>query len=103
MVAMITIVAKLEEVKEVADGRRILGNVGIVLFGLGIGQIVAATIRDCRQVPVAFDELQNGNVVGIMVRDVAGLDVLGDHDQGNARAVAEKVQRLYISGVVIAA
>ena len=42
-------------------------------------------------------------MVSIVVRDVTRLGVRRNNDQRNARPVAEVVQGLYISGVVVAA
>ena len=42
-------------------------------------------------------------MVRISVRDMAARGKLGDHEQRDARAVAEEVQRLNVPGVVVAA
>jgi hypothetical protein len=50
-----------------------------------------------------FDELQNRNMVRIVVGNVAWRGVWRNYNQRNARAVAEEIERLHISRVVIAA
>src|SRR5580692_12176735 len=92
---------KVEQIKQVADRRRILRQVRIVVIHTWIWQIVSAASADCRQVPVPFDELQNRNVVRVVVRNVARLGERRNHDQRNARPVSEKVQRLHVSGIVV--
>ena len=57
------IVVEVEQVEQVADRRRVLGNVRIVFIGVWVRQIVAAAFTDRRQVPVPFDELQDRNVI----------------------------------------
>src|SRR5580692_13156040 len=92
---------KVEQIKQVADRRRILRHVRIVIIHPRIWQIVSAASADCRQVPVPLDELQNRNVVRVVVRNVARLGERRNHDQRNARPVSKKVQRLHVSGIVV--
>src|ERR1700736_5971692 len=53
--------------------------------------------------PVPLDELQDRDVIGVSVVDVATLPEGGDDDERNARAVAEEVERLDVAGVIVAA
>jgi hypothetical protein len=69
----------------------------------GIWQIVAATRRQRLQAPVALDELQDRSMVGIGVIDEAFLGERRHCDQHRARSVAEKVDRLDIAGIIVAA
>ena len=95
--ALIAWRAESKQVKQVPDRRRVLRHISIVGAYNGIGKVVAAAIADRGQVPVALDELENGNVVGILMRNVAGLGEGRDHDQRYARPIAEEVQWLGVS------
>src|SRR3989442_2990739 len=96
------LLAKVKQVKEVANRGRVFGNVGIAFAGFGVRQIVAAPSTDGPEAPVALDELDNRRMVGIFVRNVPGLGVWRDHDKRDARSVAEKVQRLHVNRIVVA-
>ena len=78
--ALIAMLAEAEEVKQVAKRRRIPRNIWIPIFNKRIGEVVAAAIADRWQIPVALDELEDGNVVRILMRNVAGLRVGRDHE-----------------------
>jgi hypothetical protein len=101
---VLDVVSEVEQVKKVANGRRvdwgILADRRIVRR---VWQVIAAAAGDRRQVPVVFDELQNRNMVRIVVGNVTRVGVRRNHNQRNARAVAEEIERLHISRVVIAA
>ena len=79
------------------------GTYGLPGAVIGLGKLSRLRDRDSLQSPVPLDELQDRNVIGVIVRDVAGLGVGRNHDQRNARAVAEEVERLHVTGVVVAA
>src|SRR5260370_38208012 len=53
------LVAEVEEVEEIAERRTVEGHVGIIVLDNGIGEIIAAAMRQPLQVPVTFDELQD--------------------------------------------
>ena len=65
--------------------------------------VVAAAVAHRLEIPVTLDEFQDRDVIGVRVRDVASLRVLGHYNHGNARAVAEVVERLHVTRVVVAA
>src|SRR5271170_3729390 len=48
---------KVEGIKQIVERRHVGGNVGVALFALRIGEIVAAAIGQRLEVPVALDEL----------------------------------------------
>src|SRR5579871_3060630 len=50
--------------------------------------------------PIALDELQDRDVIGVAVADVPALREVRNDDQWNARSVAEKVDRLDVARVV---
>ena len=79
------------------------GTYGLPGAVTGLGKLSRLRSVTVLKSPVPLDELQDRNVVGVFVRDVAGLGVLRNHDQRNARAVAEEIQRLHIAGVIVAA
>src|SRR6266481_403934 len=96
--------SEVKQVKKVANGRAVdWGIVADRIVVPRVWQVIAAAAGDRRQAPVAFDELQNRNMVRIVVGNVARVGVRRNHSQRNARAVAEEIERLHISRVVIAA
>ena len=66
-------VVEFKEAEEIVDRRAIEWNVRVLRRGDGIGEVVTAPTRDGGKVPVVLDELQDRNVIGVFVRDVAGL------------------------------
>ena len=96
--------SEVKQVKKVANGRGVgWGIVADRRVVRRVWQVIAAAAGDRRQAPVVFDELQNRNMVRIVVGNVARVGVRRNHNQRNARAVAEEIERLHISRVVIAA
>jgi hypothetical protein len=88
---------EIKEVGQIADCRAILWHVWVIVVHFGIGQVVAAALAYGWQVEVSFDELQNRNMVGVIVRNVPWFRVGGNNDQRNARSISEKVQSLNVS------
>src|SRR6266851_2564211 len=95
--------AKVEQVEQVADGWSVAGHVRVVLFGRGIGIVIAAAVRDRWQAPVVLDEFKDGDVVAVVVGNMSATAVVGNHDQRDTRAIAKEIQVLDIAGVVVAA
>jgi hypothetical protein len=58
---------ELEQIEQVADGRRIRRHIWQRHRRSRIEKIVAAPAADLGQAPIAFDELQNRDVVGVGV------------------------------------
>src|SRR5215469_14225731 len=100
LVVVLVFSFELEQVKQVADGRRIHRGVSILPL-YRVRQVVAAAAADRRQVPVPFDELQDRNMVCVFVRNVARPGVGRNHDHRNARPVPEEIKGLRESGIVI--
>lgn len=99
-----TLASEVEQVKKVANGRPVCWNISADHRVVRrVWQVIAAAAGDRRQAPVVFDELQNRNMVRIVVGNVAWPGVRRNHNQRNARAIAEEIERLHISRVVIAA
>src|SRR5579884_480673 len=94
---------EVEGVHQVADGGAVGGDVRVVFCDDGVRQVVAAAAGERRKFPVLLNELEDGNVVSVIVRDAPSARIGADDDEGNARAVSEEVQRLDVSGVVITA
>src|SRR5713226_7904275 len=69
--AVAVLVAEVEEVEEIAERRTVERHIGIIVLDNGIGEIIAAAMRQRFQVPVALDELQDRDVVRVGVADVA--------------------------------
>ena len=73
---VIAVMAMVEgkQVHEIADGRAIFGLVPVVVAVINrVREIVAAAIRDFREIPVLFDELQQRDMVVVGVVDVTFL------------------------------
>src|SRR5277367_2834217 len=95
---------KVEQVKQVADRRAVEWHVRAdKVQRERVGEVIAAALRNRRQIPVALDELEDRNVIRVIVRDVSRLQVRAHNQEENARAVAEEVQRLHVSRIVVTA
>src|ERR1700733_15975006 len=55
------------------------------------------------QAPVTFDEFDDGNMVSIAVVDHATGGIRRDDEKRDAGAIAEEVDRLDITGVIVSA
>src|SRR5260221_6381899 len=86
---------------KVADSRRVLGNIRIVVRCFRVWQIIASTVRELRQVPVSFDELHDRGVIGILMRDMSTGEVFVANEERHARSVSEVVDRLSITRIVV--
>ena len=93
---------EVEQFEQIADSRAIDWHVWVAP-SLRIGKVVAATLSQRLESPVPFDELQYGDVVRVVVSDVACFCVRRNHDERNARAVAKVVEWLHVAGVVVTA
>src|SRR5260370_3863549 len=103
VIVMVVIVVELEHHEQIADRRAVHRHIGIVFVRNRIWKIVAAASAQRHQVPVALDEFQDRDVVGIAVRDMSSLRVGRHHHQRHARPVAEEIDRLDKAAVVIPA
>src|SRR6266702_2912921 len=99
----VRLLLEVEEVGEVADGGTVDGDVGVGVLLLGVGEIVAAVAGERLQLPVVLDEFEDGDVVRVLVRNVAGFGEGRDDEQWDAGSVAEEVDGLNVAGVVVAA
>ena len=97
------VVTEVEKFEQVTDRRTVDRHIWVSPLRLRVGEIVAAAACDGVQIPIPLDEFEDGNVIGIVVRDVPPCGVGRHNDQRNPRAVAEEVQRLNITGIIIAA
>ena len=70
-VVIAVVVSEVEQIKEVADGRGIERHIGVAFLGDGVREIVAAAMGERLQIPIPLDELENRDVVGVSVADVA--------------------------------
>ncbi len=94
---MTVMMIEIEEIEQVADGRAVHRHVRIAGLGDRVREVVAAAIGDRRQVPVPLDEFDDRDVIGIVVGNVAGLRQRRNHDQRDAGAVAEVIERLHVA------
>ena len=65
--------------------------------------VVSAAVCNRAQPPVSFDEFQDGNVVRILVRDISTPSIWRNNNHRNPGAIAKIIERLHITGVIIAA
>src|ERR1700686_4075024 len=98
-----TAIREREIAPEIADRRSVLRNVGIVVRRLRVWQIVAAPSRELGKIPVPFDEFYDRGMIGIFMRHVSSLRIFGHDQHRDAGSVPEIVDRLHVTGVVIAA
>src|SRR5215469_18617733 len=101
--AVVMTMSELEQIEQIADGRAVLRHIRIVLVRMGVREVVSAPRSQGLKVPVALDELQDRDVVGVCVADVAALGEGRNHDHRDARPIAEEVERLDVAGVIEAA
>src|SRR5882762_7507704 len=64
-------VIEVKHIEQVGQRRHVLGNIRLVVPHPWVRQIVPAAIGEGAQLPVALDELQDGDVVGVRVIDLA--------------------------------
>src|ERR1700692_4874131 len=67
LVLVVIVITEAEQVHQIADGWAVQRDVGILLAGDGIGEVVAAAAAYRSEPPAGFDELQNGHVICIGV------------------------------------
>jgi hypothetical protein len=68
--ALIVISAEIEHIEQVSDCRHVDGNVGIVIVGARIRQIVAAALAEPAEMLIPLDEFHKGRMFTIDVADV---------------------------------
>jgi len=90
-------------IRKIANSWAVGRNVGIVCLLDRVRQVVAAAGGDGREAPVLLDELHERDVIAIFMRNVAALGVLGDDDQRDAGTIAEEVDWLNVTGVIVSA
>ena len=73
VIAILVLVLEREHHEQIADRRAVYRHIGIVLVRNRIGKIVAAASAQRFEAPVALDEFQDRDVVGIAVRDMSSL------------------------------
>jgi hypothetical protein len=66
-------VPEIEHVEKIADRRAVHRHVGIVSIGVRVREIVAAAMGEPTDVPIALDELQDRDMVGIAVHNTPAL------------------------------
>src|SRR5579859_6953322 len=59
---------EVEQIEQVVERRRVRRNIRVVRGRSRIREVIPAALGDCRQAPVALDELQDRHVVGVLVR-----------------------------------
>ena len=70
-VVIAVVVSEVEQIEEIADGRGIEWHIRVVSLGYGVREIIAAAMGERLQIPIPLDELENRDVVGVSVADVA--------------------------------
>ena len=95
--------SELEHIEQIAEGWAVEWHVGIIGVRNRIREIIAAPRRQGLQVPIALDEFQNRDVIGVCVVHMPALGKRRDDNQRYARTVAEEIERLNVTGIVEAA
>src|SRR5580693_2523210 len=93
---------ELEGVEQVVQ-RRTVGRHIRVRSHNRIREVVTSGWANGWQAPVALDEFDDGNVIGIAVVDHATGGIRRNDQQRNPRAIAEEVNRLDVPGIIVAA
>ena len=70
LIAMVVIVREIEHDEQIADRWAVHRHIGIVFVPNRIGKIVTTASAQRLEAPVALDEFQDRNMVGIAMRDV---------------------------------
>ena len=106
MTAVLVVPIKVEQVKQIPDGRHVPGNVLIVVIIIHawIGKIVAAASAERgMEHPVPFDEFHERRMLVVDMANMAASREGRYGDHGNARACPEEINRLDEAGVIVAA
>lgn len=69
MVAVFGPALEIEHVEQIAYRRTVHWQIGIVLMRVWVRKIIAAASGKWIEMPIAFDELQDRDMVGIVVHD----------------------------------
>src|SRR5215470_20397714 len=85
-------ILEIKHIHQISDGRTVLRNVRIAFIRVGIREIVAAARSQRFQVPILFDEFQNGNVIRIGVVDMTALGPRRYDDERNPWPIAKEVK-----------
>ena len=93
-------VFETKHVRQIADSWLVARHIERRTCGR-VWQIVATVAGDWRQSPVLLNELQNGNVVVVSVVHLSAFGERRDGDERKTRAVAEEVNRLNVTGIVV--
>lgn len=94
---------KVESAKQIIQRRCVQRHIRIVRCRLWIRIVVPASRCQGLQLPVPLNEFHQRNVITVAVTNVAALGKWRNDDQWNPGAVSEKVQRLNVARIVIAA
>src|SRR5229473_5660849 len=70
IVIAIMISVEIEHIEQVSDCRHVDGNIGMVIVGARIGQIIAAALAELAEIPIPLDEFHKGRMFTINVGDV---------------------------------
>ena len=70
---MMVIRVEVKKVEHVVDSGAVHRHIGILRVGDRVREVVAAAIGDRLQTPIPLDELDDRDVVGVVVGNVAGL------------------------------
>ena len=103
MIAAPIVISEIEHIEQVADCRHIDGNIGIVIVGTRIGQVIAAAAGELAETPVAFHKFHERGMLVIDVADLTALREWRHGDHRDAGTGAEEVDRLDEARVVISA
>src|SRR5580692_151436 len=107
----LTMIVKIEQIEQVADGRHVLRDVGMVSIVLvavpsiivlnRIGQVVATAVAErCIEHPIPFNKLHERRMLAIDVADMAACRERRNGDHRNARTGPKEINWLDEARVV---
>jgi hypothetical protein len=70
VIMTVVVIAEIEQIEQVSDRRHVDGNIGILIVGVRIRQIIAAALGELAEMPVPFDEFHKGRMFIVDVADV---------------------------------
>src|SRR5580704_8418824 len=83
---------EVKQIEQVADGWTVRRHVRVIRRGDRVGEIIPAAAGDRRQAPIPLDELEDGDMIRVLVRDMSRCVVGRHHDQRDTRTVAEEIE-----------
>ncbi|OIQ77049.1 hypothetical protein GALL_412580 [mine drainage metagenome] len=91
---------EIEHIEKISDCRHVDGNIGIVIVGARIGQVITTAGAELAEMPIPLDEFHEGRMFTVDVGDVTTTRERRNRNHRNARPRAEEIDRLDEAGVI---